>query len=178
MNDYSERDKDLDYIAYYRFKSLKSNLLYIVRVEVYRKHVYGVKFYLKKMNFSSRKYSFMTNTHEPRTIIYTIFKLMKEILQTDSLASFLFVGNADEGKSYYMTRRYRFYSQMVRNSISDKYFSHIISDDVSLYILLNKLNMEQEPNLQDSVTNEFFSRFILEDTHLDYSGTQINLNRY
>ena len=178
MNDYSERDKDLDYIAYYRFKSLKSNLLYIVRVEVYKKHVYGVKFYLKKMNFSSKKYSFITNTHEPRTIIYTIFNLMREILQTDSLASFMFVGNADEGQGLYKTRRYRFYSQMVRNSISDRYFSHIISDKVSLYILLNKQSMELEPNLQDSVTNEFFSRFILEDTHPKESEKQINLNRY
>ena len=113
MNDYSERDKDLDHIAYYRFKSSKSNLYYIVRVEVYRKHVYGVKFYLKKMNFSPKKYSFLTNTSEPRTIIYTIFNLMREILL-----------------------------------------------------------------IQNSVTNEFFSRFLLEDTHIEGSETQINLNRY
>ena len=103
---------------------------------------------------------------------------MREILLTDSLATFMFVGNADEGQSYYKTRRYRFYCQMVKNSISDKYFSHIISDEASLYILLNKQYMAQDPDIQNSVTNEFFSRFLLEDTHIEGSETQINLNRY
>lgn len=180
MNDYSEKDKNLNYIAYYRFKSLKSNLFYIIRVEVYDKHVYGLKFYLKKMNFSRRKYSFITNTNEPRTIIYTIFHLMKEeILRNDSMASFMFVGNADEGMSYENTRRYRFYSQMVRNTISDEFFLHIVSDKVSLYILLNKQNAKQEPELQELVIDEFFQRFVQEETVSNPDAeTLIDLNRY
>ena len=45
MNDYSETDNVLDYVSYYRFKSEKSKLFYIIRVEAYRDHVYGVKFF-------------------------------------------------------------------------------------------------------------------------------------
>lgn len=175
MNDYSERDKELNYVAFYRFKSSKSNLFYIVRLEVYEKHVYGVKFFLKKMNFSQRKYSFITNTNEPRTIVYSIFHLMMKILSKDSLASFMFIGNADEGADYKNTRRYRFYSQMVRNKISDRYFLHIVSDEASLYVLLNKQSLAKDRNLQESVMDEFFKRFVQEETHSD---TRIRLNRY
>lgn len=56
MNDYSETDNVLDYVSYYRFKSVKSKLFYIIRVEAYRDHVYGVKFFLKSMLNSPKKY--------------------------------------------------------------------------------------------------------------------------
>lgn len=35
------------YVKLYKFKSTKSNLCYMVRVEVYPQHIYAIKFYLK-----------------------------------------------------------------------------------------------------------------------------------
>lgn len=178
MNDYLENDKDLDRVAYYRFRSTKSNLFYIVRVEVYRHHVYGVKFFLKKMNFSHRKYTFITNTNEPRRIVYSVFHLMMDIYKKDSCASFMFVGNADEGQDYKNTRRFRLYRQLVSNTISERFFSHVISEEMSLYILLNKQNVDKVPGLQDLVVNEYLRRFIQDEAYNSVQNEPIRLNRY
>lgn len=48
MNEYEEKpDEGFSHLMLYTFKSTKSNLTYIVRVEVYKYHIYAVKFYLK-----------------------------------------------------------------------------------------------------------------------------------
>ena len=91
MNDYEESDGILLYVSYYRFHSEKSHIYYIVRIEVYKDHVYGVKFFTKQMLNSVKKYSHLTNTYEPRTILYSIFKLMLDIHAKDNLASFMFI---------------------------------------------------------------------------------------
>lgn len=161
--DYSESDDDLDRIAYYRFKSKKSNLFYIVRVEEYKKHVYGVKFYLKKMQNSSRKYSYITNTFEPRVIVLTIFRLLMTILKNDSYASFMFIGNADEGGTHENTRRYRLYCRLVENYISETHFLHIRNDLHSLYLLVNRQQLESVNNFADIIAEKFVNRFIFED---------------
>ena len=57
MNDYEESDGILLYVSYYRFLSKKSKIYYIVRIEVYKDHVYGVKFFTKQMLNSVKKYS-------------------------------------------------------------------------------------------------------------------------
>ena len=162
QNDYTESDEILRCVAYYRFRSNKSRLFYIVRIEQYDQHVYGVKFYLKKMQNSPRKYSYLTNTYEPRTIVYTIFQLMKQILSSDPRATFMFVGNADEGKSNNNTRRYRLYCALVRNCISDVYFKHIRNDKHSFYILTNRIQMEDNPFFPNEIINKFVDRFLWE----------------
>lgn len=64
------------HLKLYRFKSSKSNLTYIVRVEIYPQHIYAVKFYLKNHSDSPNKYRLMTNTYEPRRIINTCINIM------------------------------------------------------------------------------------------------------
>lgn len=116
------------------------------------------------MQNSPRKYYHLTNTYEPRVIVYSIFQLMFEILQKDPLASFLFIGNPDEGqKSYFYTRRYRLYCKLVENKISDKYFKHIRTDKYSLYILANKRQIEDNPFFANQLVDELLQRFILEE---------------
>lgn len=164
MNDFIESDDLLLYVSYYRFRSTKSNLFYLVRVESYKSHVYGVKFFLKNMQNSPRKYCHLTNTYEPRVIVYSIFQLMFQILQKDPLATFLFIGNPDEGQnSYYNTRRYRLYCKLVENKISDRYFKHIRTDRYSLYILANKRQIEYDPFFAKQLVDEFLQRFVLEE---------------
>lgn len=163
MNDFVEKDDLLQYVSYYRFRSSKSNLFYLVRLEVYNSHVYGVKFFLKNMLNSPRKYYHLTNTYEPRVIVYSIFQLMFQILQKDPLATFLFIGNPDEGqRSYYNTRRYRLYCKLVENKISDTYFKHIRTDKYSLYILANKRQIEDNPFFAKQLVDELLQRFVLE----------------
>lgn len=163
MNDFSETDNVLERVAYYRFRSEKSKLFYIVRVEIYKEHVYGVKFFLKQMLNSPRKYSHLTNTFEPRTIVYSVFHLMTNILEKDPLATFMFVGNPDEGGSHYNTRRYQLYCKLVSNKISDKHFKHIRTKEFSLYILANRLQLSDNPFFAEHLLQEFVSRFLIED---------------
>ncbi len=163
MFDYIESDKFLTRVAYYRFRSEKSNLFYIVRVEEYTDHVYGVKFFLKQMLNSSKKYSHITNTFEPRTIIFSVLKIMMEILHRDSFATFMFVGNPDEGKSHENTRRYKFYCDIVANTISEERFKHILFDKYSVYILANKKQLSEDPFFTDKLMENFLARFILDD---------------
>lgn len=174
MNDYSECDEVLNCIAYYRFKSSKSNLVYIVRIEIYREHVYGVKFFLKQMVNSSRKYSHLTNTFEPRTIVYSVFDLMLSIYHDDPLASFMFIGNPDENCSHNNTRRFRLYSRLVSNKISDRYFKHIDACKFSLYILANRLQMSDNPFFAEKLLEQFVSRFVIEEP--ENHSLEINLN--
>lgn len=167
MNDYSETDNVLDYVSYYRFKSEKSKLFYIIRVEAYRDHVYGVKFFLKSMLNSPKKYSHLTYTFEPRTIVYSVFNLMLEILKKDSLATFMFIGNPDENGTHNNTRRYRLYCRLVSNKISDKYFKHIRTPKYSLYILANRNILADKPFFTEELLEHFVTRFIVEEPEHD-----------
>lgn len=162
-NDYTESDDKLIRIRYYRFRSEKSHLFYIVRIEEYKEHVYGVKFYLKSMQDSPRKYSFMTNTYEPRTIVFTIFRILMQILQEDKQASFMFIGNADEGGTHVNTRRYRLYCNLVENCISDTYFQHIRNDRHSLYLLVNREQLHKRMDFANILMEGFVNRFIFEE---------------
>lgn len=123
----------------YRFKSAKSHHAYIVRVERYKEHAYCLKFFDKANMNSKLKFSLRTNTFEPRTIFYTLFRIMLDVLKRDEKASFFFVGAEDEndelGKA---TRRFRVYKKFTSSVVSERLFEHYAIETESLYILINK----------------------------------------
>ncbi len=145
MNDRHSSAKHLDYTLQYRFRSERSNHTYIVRVEKYDGHSYCLKFYDKSNRNSLNKYNLRTNTFEPRTILYTIYHIMLDVLRRDYKASFFFIGAEDErdvlGAS---TRRYRVYRRFVSSVVSDRVFQHYRVNDMSLYILVNKNAIPEE----------------------------------
>lgn len=94
--DKSESDEYLIQTLQYRFKSDKSHHAYIVRVECYKKHAYCVKFFDKANINSKNKFSLRSNTFEARTILYTMFHIMLDVLKRDKKASFFFIGAEDE----------------------------------------------------------------------------------
>ena len=53
------------HIDLWRFKSMKSGKVYLVDVEIYEKHIYGIKFYLKSQAHLKNRYKFLTNDFEP-----------------------------------------------------------------------------------------------------------------
>ncbi len=140
MNEYPlEKDSLLEYTMQYRFKSTKSHHTYIVRVERYKENSYCLKFFDKGNMLSSNKFSLRTGTFEARTIFYTLFHILLDVLSRDPLASFFFIGAEDEkdvkGKE---TRRFRIYRSFVTSIVSDKLFDHSRNSELSLYILTNK----------------------------------------
>ena len=145
MNDKSEHDDVLEHTLQYRFKSSKSNHTYIVRVERYIKHSYCLKFFDKANKLSDNKFSLRTSTFEPRTIFYTLFNIMLDVLKKDPKASFFFIGANDEkDEPGVATRRFRVYVRFVLSTIGDEVFKHYRVNDLSLYILLNRKAVEDE----------------------------------
>ena len=140
MNDYSEIVHELHlYTMQYRFKSTKSNHKYIVRVECYEDHAYCVKFFDKANMLSDNKFSLRTGTYEARTIMFTVFRIMLDVLKRDPKASFFFIGAHDERDERDVpTRRFRVYKTFTLSVVSDKLFEHRDINEKSLYILINK----------------------------------------
>ena len=98
------------------------------------------------------KFSLRTATFEPRTIFYTLYHILLDVLKKDSNASFFFIGAEDEfdtiGKS---TRRYNVYKRFVLSAISDKQFEHYRVNELSLYMLINKNNGNKITEIVDTI---------------------------
>lgn len=157
MIDRSKDSESLEYTLQYRFKSERSNHTYIVRVERYKHSSYCVKFFDKAHTDSKNKFSLRTNTFEARTIFYTIYHILLDVIKKDPCASFFFIGAEDEkDDSIVATRRYQVYRRFVMSTISDHIFEHYRANDLSLYILVNKQNIKESDreSFITQITNE------------------------
>jgi len=147
-------------VKMYRFKSTKSNLTYIVRVEVYQLHVYAIKFYLKTNRNSPNKYKLTTNTNEPLRIINTCINIMLSICQDDAKTSFGFIGsNGMDEDTYCCTKRYRVYSKIMARRFSDEKFYHMENKGKSTYLMLNREMLRSNPNMVNDIQKFFASQY-------------------
>jgi len=154
MNDRSNTDDVLEYTLQYRFKSEKSHHTYIVRVERYVEHSYCLKFFDKANMLSDNKFSLRTGTFEPRTIFYTLFNIMLDVLKRDPKASFFFIGANDEkDEPGFATRRFRIYVRFVASVVGWKSFKHFRVNEMSLYILANRKSVKD----MDSYVNKLIT---------------------
>ena len=80
----------------YRFRSSKSAHEYEVHIERYIEHLCCVKFFDTSSTRGFGRFSQLTETFEPRTIFGTIANIAMDALNRDMLASFCFIGAADE----------------------------------------------------------------------------------
>ena len=142
MIDKSESDEYLIQTLQYRFKSDKSHHAYIVRVECYKKHAYCVKFFDKANINSKNKFSLRSNTFEVRTILYTMFHIMLDVLKRD-----------EKDQDGMVSRRFRLYRRFVLSTVSDDKFEHFRRNDLSLYILVNKEYVSDTSSYADELAN-------------------------
>jgi hypothetical protein len=154
-----EPSEGLDYVFLYRFRSKKSKLAYMVRVEEYKLHVYAVKFYLKNHSLSDDKYRIMTNTHEPRRIINTCINIMLSIYNKDPMASFGFIGANGFGEEVGCTKRYRVYSRIIATYFSDQFFYHKENISKSAYMLINNRSLKEDPTLTEKIEAFFMEQY-------------------
>lgn len=153
MNDRGSDVESLEYTLQYRFKSERSHHTYIVRIERYVNHSYCVKFFDKAHTDSKNKFSLRTNTNEARTIFYTLYHILLDVLRKDPQASFFFIGAEDEkDDSIAATRRYQVYRRFVMSTISDRVFEHYRVNELSLYILVNKQSIERKEMYVEQIT--------------------------
>lgn len=158
-----QRDKGdssgLLHVLLYRFKSSKSNLVYIVRVEEYQYNIYAVKFYQKSHSLSKDKYRIMTNTNEPRRIINTCINIMLTVYQKNKKASFGFVGANGFNEDISYTKRYRVYSRIIATYFSDEHFYHKENIDKSAYMLINNISLNENPELVAQIESFFIEQY-------------------
>lgn len=147
------------YVLLYRFKSEKSKLVYIVRVEEYMHNVYAVKFYPKNHSASKDKYRIMTNTYEPRRIINTCINIMLSIYRDNPRASFGFVGANGFKEDICCTKRYRIYSRLIATYFSDEHFYHKENIGKSAYMLINRISLSENPRLIAEIESFFVEQF-------------------
>ena len=80
---------------------------------------------------------------------------MMDVYEKDRKASFFFIGAEDEkdemGES---TRRYRIYRSFVSNVLSSNVFKHHRNNELSLYILVNRLAVADERQYVQRITAE------------------------
>lgn len=158
-----QRDKGdfsgLFYVLLYTFKSTKSKLVYMVRVEEYEYNIYAVKFYQKAHSLSKNKYKLMTNTNEPRRIINTCINIMLSIYQENKRASFGFIGANGFNEDISYTKRYRVYSRIIATYFSNKHFYHKENIGKSAYMLINNLSLSENPNLIKQIETFFIEQY-------------------
>lgn len=147
------------HVLLYKFKSTKSNLVYIVRVEEYENNIYAVKFYQKNHSLSPNKYRIMTNTNEPRRIINTCINIMLTIYEKNKKASFGFIGANGFNEDISCTKRYRVYSRIIATYFSNEYFYHKENIEKSAYMLINKITLNENPNLIEDIESFFIAQY-------------------
>ncbi|MBA7488295.1 MAG: hypothetical protein HG422_04595 [Prevotella sp.] len=145
---------------WYKFKSTKSNLWYIVLVEQYEHEVFAVKFYPKAWQNSKYKYRKLTNTREPRRVIYTCINIMLSIYKANPTASFGFVGANGVDEDISETKRYKVYTTIIATYFSDKHFFHKENKEKSAYLLINNLSLSRNPSLVKEIEDFFKNQYI------------------
>lgn len=124
------------------FKSSKSNKRYIVEVEHFNNHFFGLKFYWKGVASSKNRYSLLTNDFEPRTIIMSCIDIMIRYFTHDKCASFGFVAAEDLFKATDKSRpnkRFRFYRRMMLSLFKPETFLQVNDTKKSIYLLVNQI---------------------------------------
>ncbi len=143
------------YKLLYSFKSTKSNQTYWVWVEVYKYHVYAVKFHLKAHRNSPHRYNVMTGLNEARQCIHTCMAIMAEVAKTDPKASFGFIGANKLDETEVNTKRFRVYRRFMLTLFGNEEYRHFVSVPKSAYILINRKALQEYPNLIEDVVEGF-----------------------
>lgn len=148
------------HIDLWRFKSMKSGKIYLVDVEVYEKHIYGIKFYLRSQAHLKSRYSYQTNDFEPRRIVLSCIYVMKHYHDTDERSSFAFVGANSEGEGVECTKRFRFYRRMMNTYFGRKTFEHLVDEKNSAYLMLRRCEVQRN-NLSVKEVEDFFKHIYM-----------------
>ncbi len=164
----NQKEADLSWLLY-RFKSSFTNQVYLVRVERYPYHFYGIKFYLKAHAHSDQKYNLLTNFNEPRPILNTCICIMLDIFQKDSKASFGFIGAetlSEKEKRIAtgiesLTKRMSFYRRLLNTYFpqSNEYFEHYIDNQKSSYLIINRHQLETDSDLINKINSYFTEHY-------------------
>ena len=137
--DTTGRDDYLQDVLVYTFMSEKSGHRYQVNIERYIEHISCVKFFDRNTNLATGRFSQLSGTYEPRTIMRTVANIAFDALKRDPATSFCFVGAADEKDTpKRATRRFRVYMQFVKDLGVEELFWPFAAKRYSMCVLVNR----------------------------------------
>ena len=150
----TEDPSSLRIVDLWTFRSIKSNKRYIVEIEHFSNNFFGIKFYWKGVANSKKRYSFLTNDNEPRTIVMSCIQIMLKYHENHPLASFGFVAAEDNQhnnatlhnttiQNNCINKRFRFYRRMMLSLFSPEKFCQYSDKKSNIYLLLNKYALRQ-----------------------------------
>lgn len=142
----------------YRFRSTKTRRFYMVRVEMYPNHFYGIKFYLKSDARSDKKYTRLTGLHEVRPVINTCINILLEISKEDARSSFGFIGAQMKNETG-VSKRFRIYSIITSTYFSETDFYHYTIEEKNAYALIRRSEICKNPNLVYEVSAYFSEHY-------------------
>ena len=164
----SRNDGTLRYTDLWSFRSSKSHKRYIVEVEHFDSHFFGVKFYWKGVMLSEHRYSYLTNDFEPRTTVMSCIMVMLNYFEHDRCASFVFIGANDMGvaKTNVPSRRFRFYRRLMLNIFSPTNFIQASDPNNSIYLLVNRAQIQSDvltlPLIESAISQMYQGEFNLD----------------
>jgi len=80
---------------------------------------------------------------------------MVDIYKANPKASFGFIGANSENESTENTKRYRVYNRLVATKISNELFKHVEDRQTSAYMLVNRKELEEYPDLIEKIERTF-----------------------
>jgi len=133
----------------YVFVSTKTNKKYIVEFELLPNDLYGMKFYLDDFKKSKNRYKMLTNLGEPRQVLRTLVAIGADFVQRFPECSIAFVGENKVGEDKNYTQRYRVYKMLTATMVSDEKFVHVVLDEQSAYLLINRCVRDVQQYISD-----------------------------
>ena len=129
----------------FTFYSSSNGLKYVINLEEYKEELFAIKFYPKCLRKSDYKYNTIINKGDVINVLMTCASVIPYILRMNINASFGFVGSRtiDAAKNKFIedfsvNKRYRIYSNLIKQVIGDQTFVHIEYERISGYLLINK----------------------------------------
>ena len=92
---------------------------------------------------------------EARRIIYTCMNIMFLLYKENPRASFGFIGANCENESQENTKRYRVYNKIVATQVSENIFKHVENIGKSAYMLINRDELKEYPDLVEEIERTF-----------------------
>ncbi len=159
-------DEDFLFVETYKFFTDKK-VKYILRAEYYPENVFAIKYYASFQKKLKYKYHIKTNNGNAHKIILTCGALLPILLKKYPTASFAINGafgvdfQNELAEKINKSQRYRIYSFFIDLKIGRKTFQHYVFEEVSSYLLVNKLDKSNLNIKKDRIRKMFldFYRF-------------------
>lgn len=144
-----KHNPETDVICRWTFNFKAKVRRYVAIVELYKNHIYIVKYYAACHGRCKHKYSIVYNDESPGPIIRTCVNIMLQFYEENNWASFGFFGASSINKKrkgvpmpegISNTQRFRIYKIVMYNLFGKNTFAHAYNKKYSAYLMINRKN--------------------------------------